>query len=98
MTLQQLEYLVALDKHRQFAKAAAACNVTQPTLSTMIQRLEEELGVQLFDRQRQPVEPTAIGEKVIEQARRTLGASALIEELIAESRDTLSGIKPKSEE
>lgn len=91
MTLQQLEYLVALDKHRQFAKAAAACNVTQPTLSTMIQRLEEELGVQLFDRQRQPVEPTAIGEKVIEQARRTLGASALIEELIAESRDTLSG-------
>ena len=91
MTLQQLEYLVALDKHRQFAKAAAACNVTQPTLSTMIQRLEEELGVQLFDRQRQPVQPTAIGEKVIEQARRTLGASALIEELIAESRDTLSG-------
>ncbi len=78
MTLQQLEYLVALDKHRQFAKAAVACNVTQPTLSTMIQRLEEELGVLLFDRQKQPVRPTAIGEQIIKQARHTLASSAAI--------------------
>lgn len=91
MTLQQLEYLVALDKHRQFAKAAVACNVTQPTLSTMIQRLEEELGVLLFDRQKQPVRPTAIGEQIIKQARHTLASSAAIGELIVENRKNLSG-------
>lgn len=91
MTLQQLEYLVALDKHRQFAKAAIACNVTQPTLSTMIQRLEEELEVQLFDRQYQPVRPTAIGELVIAQAQKTLANAAGIFSLITESNHSLGG-------
>ena len=50
MTLQQLEYVVALADHGQFLKAAEACDVTQPTLSSMIQKLEEELGVKIFDR------------------------------------------------
>ncbi|NIM34523.1 MAG: LysR family transcriptional regulator, partial [Hydrotalea flava] len=55
MTLVQLEYIVALDTHRHFSTAAAACFVTQPTLSMQIQKLEEELGVKIFDRSKQPV-------------------------------------------
>ena len=61
MTLQQLEYVVALADHGQFLKAAEACEVTQPTLSSMIQKLEEELGAKLFDRRSKPVVPTAVG-------------------------------------
>ena len=67
MTLQQLEYIMAVYRHKHFAKAAEACNVTQPTLSSMIQKLEEELGVKIFDRKRQPVLPTPIGQNVIDQ-------------------------------
>ena len=72
MTIQQLEYILAVDQFRHFARAAEYCRVTQPTLSAMIQKLEEELGVKLFDRTMQPVCPTRIGEKVIAQARRIL--------------------------
>ena len=61
MTLQQLEYILAVDRHRHFGKAADACNVTQPTLSAMIGKLEEELNAKLFDRNQQPVCPTPIG-------------------------------------
>ncbi len=89
MTLQQLEYLLALSKHRQFAKAAAACNVTQPTLSAMIQRLEEELGVLLFDRSLQA--PTPIGEKIVSQAQKTILESKQIKDLVAEEFSSLSG-------
>lgn len=91
MTLQQLEYLIALDKHKRFAKAAEACNVTQPTLSTMIQRLEEELGVILFDRSRQPVVPTAIGLRLIEQAKRILSEAGKIPEIIKEEKEEICG-------
>ncbi len=89
MTLQQLEYLLALDKHRQFAKAAAACDVTQPTLSTMIQRLEEELGVTLFDRTQQ--RPTAIGIKVIEQAQQILQEASQVKCIIDEEKNSIQG-------
>ena len=65
MTIQQLEYILAVDQFRHFARAAEYCRVTQPTLSAMIQKLEDELGVKLFDRTVQPVCPTAIGQKVI---------------------------------
>ena len=61
MTLIQLEYIVALDKHRHFAAAAKSCFITQPTLSMQIQKLEEELGVKIFDRSKQPVLPTEQG-------------------------------------
>lgn len=70
MTIQQLEYILAVDQFRHFAKAAEYCRVTQPTLSAMIQKLEDELGVKLFDRSMTPVCPTAIGKKVLEQAVR----------------------------
>lgn len=61
MTLQQLEYIIALGRLRHFAKAADYCEVTQPTLSAMVQKLEDELGVKIFDRRHKPLEPTPIG-------------------------------------
>lgn len=63
MTLQQMEYIVALNKYRHFVLAAEACGVTQPTLSAMIQKLEEELDVKIFNRDRKNITPTRIGEK-----------------------------------
>jgi LysR family hydrogen peroxide-inducible transcriptional activator len=69
MTLTQLEYIVALDTHRHFVFASEKCFVTQPTLSMQIQKLEEELGVKIFDRTKQPVIPTEIGKSIIAQAR-----------------------------
>jgi LysR family hydrogen peroxide-inducible transcriptional activator len=69
MTLQQLNYLVALDTHRQFVKAAESCFVTQPTLTMQIQKLEEEVGGQLFQRDTSPIVPTALGIIMIEKAR-----------------------------
>ena len=65
MTLQQMEYVLAVDRFRHFAKAAEHCRVTQPTLSAMIQKLEEELGTKIFDRGQQPVCPTSAGVLVI---------------------------------
>ncbi len=78
MNLQQLDYIVAIDTHRSFAKAAAACFVTQPTLSSMVKKLEEELGVTLFDRTKPPVVPTAIGSEIVERARAVLREAALL--------------------
>lgn len=72
MNLQQLEYIIAVDTHRHFATAAEHCFVTQPTLSMMIQKLEDELGLKIFDRSRQPVEPTPEGKKIISRARHIL--------------------------
>ncbi len=63
ITLIQLEYLVAVDTYRHFATAAEKCFVTQPTLSMQIKKLEDELGVMLFDRSKQPVVPTMAGRK-----------------------------------
>ena len=75
MTLVQLEYIVALDTHRNFVLAAEKCFITQPTLSMQIQKLEDNLGVKLFDRTKQPVIPTEIGVEIINQARIVLQES-----------------------
>jgi len=91
MTLTQLEYIVALDTHRHFAVAAEKCFVTQPTLSMQIQKLEEELGVKIFDRTKQPVIPTEVGTDIIAQARITLRESNMIRQIINDQKDTLSG-------
>lgn len=91
MTIQQLEYLLAVDRYRHFAKAAEHCRVTQPTLSMMIQKLEDELGVKLFDRSSQPVKPTAAGIKVIEQARSVLHEASLIKDIVKEEEHSLKG-------
>lgn len=69
MNLQQLEYILALDKHRNFVKAAQACFVTQPTLSAMVSKLEDELDMKIFDRSRHPMEPTQEGKAILTQAQ-----------------------------
>ena len=88
MTLQQMEYIVALDKYRHFVLAAEACGVTQPTLSAMIQKLEEELDVKIFNRDRKNITPTRIGEKIIRQAQIVLNETQCIKvhnDLLSES-------------
>lgn len=91
MTLVQLEYLVALDTYRHFATAAQNSFITQPTLSMQVQKLEDELGVKLFDRSKQPVVPTEIGDVVIRQARILLRESAKIKEIVDEHKGTVAG-------
>lgn len=91
MTLQQLEYILAVDRFRHFAKAAEYCRVTQPTLSAMIQKLEEELDTKIFDRSQQPVCPTPIGMHIIEQARQVLVQTNRIKNIIEEEKHSLSG-------
>lgn len=91
MTLTQLEYIVALDTHRHFLQASDKCFVTQPTLSMQIQKLEEELGVKIFDRTKQPVMPTDIGASLIAQARVILREAQLIKQMISDQQDALTG-------
>ena len=91
MTLQQLEYIDALFQLRHFAKAADRCGVTQPTLSAMIQKLEAELDVRLFDRTSQQVTPTAVGKLVVEQARTVLLNARRIKEIVAEEKQCIAG-------
>jgi LysR family transcriptional regulator, hydrogen peroxide-inducible genes activator len=69
ITLTQLEYIVAVDTYRHFGKAAESCFITQPTLSMQIKKLEEDLEIIIFDRSRQPLIPTDVGQRIIEQAR-----------------------------
>lgn len=89
MTLQQLQYIIALDRHRHFVKAAEECGVSQPTLSAMIARLEEELDVKIFDRTKQPVEPTRLGTEIIRQARIVLQQSRELRELVQQGKESL---------
>ena len=91
MNLQQLEYIVAVDTLRHFSSAAAKCNVTQPTLSMMIQKLEEELEVKIFDRSKQPVQTTEIGQTVVDQARMILGEAGNLKKLVAQQKGAISG-------
>jgi len=91
MTLTQLEYIIALDAHRHFVLAAEKCFVTQPTLSMQIQKLEEELGVKIFDRTKQPVIPTEIGVSIIAQAQTILRESKMVKQLINDQKDIMTG-------
>jgi LysR family hydrogen peroxide-inducible transcriptional activator len=91
MTFVQLEYVVAVDTYRHFATAAEHCFVTQPTLSMQVQKLEEELGVKIFDRSKQPVVPTEIGIEIIEQSRRILSEKNVIKELVQTKKGILTG-------
>ncbi len=91
MNFQQLEYIDALDRERHFIRAAEQCHVTQATLSMMIRKLEDELGVVLFDRSKQPVIPTEIGVRIIRQARVVLREQEKMRTLIAESQAELTG-------
>ena len=83
MTLQQMEYIVAVDKYRHFAKAAESCGVSQSTLSSLVQKLEFELDVIIFDRNSHPVRPTAVGAEIINRAQQVLFNAAQVRELVA---------------
>lgn len=91
MNLAQLRYVVALDEHRHFSRAAEACGVMQPTLSTQLGKLESELEVEIFDRDRRPVEPTDLGHKIVEQARRVLQEAGRFDGMILEARGVVAG-------
>ncbi|MDH7795696.1 MULTISPECIES: LysR substrate-binding domain-containing protein [unclassified Beijerinckia] len=91
MNLRDLQYIIALSEHGHFGKAAAACNVSQPTLSGQIAKLEEELGITVFHRVGRSVRPTEAGEEIIEHARRAVSASQDIVDIARANRDPLSG-------
>ncbi len=92
MTFTQLEYINAVNIHRHFATAAESCYVTQPTLSMQIQKLEEELGVKIFDRSKQPVIPTEAGQEILEFARKILADKNNMEEHLAAQKGIVNGI------
>jgi LysR family hydrogen peroxide-inducible transcriptional activator len=91
MTLTQLSYIVAVDTHRHFGKAAEQCFVTQPALSMHIRKLEEELGIQIFDRTATPIRPTDLGEQVIAQARVVLAEGERLREMLNEEKAEVAG-------
>lgn len=91
MTLQQLEYILALEKYRQFGPAAEACNITQSTLSTMIKKLEDELDTVIFDRTKHPISPTIAGELLLQQARTVLFHANQLKEMSLNERQRISG-------
>ncbi len=91
MTLTELKYIVAVARERHFGRAAEACFVSQPTLSVAIKKLEDELGVQLFERGSSEVSITPVGSQIVEQAQRVLEESSAIKEIARQGKDPLVG-------
>lgn len=91
MTLTELRYIVAVARQRHFGRAAEACFVSQPTLSVAVKKLEEELGLALFERGTGEVSVTPAGQKIVEQAQRVLEEAARIRDIAAAGRDPLAG-------
>ena len=91
MTLTELRYLVNLDKERHFGRAAERSFVSQPTLSVALKKLEDQLGVILFERNRGEARPTPVGERIIAQARRVLAEAALVGDIAKQGQDELTG-------
>lgn len=91
MTIQQLEYIIAVDKYHHFGKAAEACGVTQPTLSLMIKKMEDELDVRIFDRDAYPIATTEVGRKIIDKANIVLFNLYQIPEITKTEKELTSG-------
>src|SRR5580693_2993785 len=91
MNLQEIRYLVAVAEHRHFGRAAEACNVSQPTLSSQIRKLENELGVTLLERTNKRVDMTPVGSQILEHASRVLAETGQIESVARAARDPLVG-------
>ncbi len=91
ISLIQMQYVVAVDTYRHFATAAEKCFVSQPTLSMQLKKMEDELGLILFDRSRQPVVPTEAGRNVIAQSRLVLQEADKIGRIAMEAKDEISG-------
>ncbi len=92
ITLTQLEYIVAVDTYRHFGKAAEHCFITQPTLSMQIKKLEEDLEIIIFDRSKQPLIPTDIGQRIVEQARIVLKQTEEINNIVKDHKNKVSGL------
>ncbi len=91
MTLQQLQYVIALDNHRHFVKAAASCFVAQPTLTLQVKKLEDEVGLTIYDRSAKPLKPTIQGENFILKARQIIREVNSLKEMINSDRQLLEG-------
>lgn len=91
MTLTELKYIVAVARHKHFGHAAEACFVAQPTLSVAIKKLEDELGVTLFERGGSEISMTPLGSKIVAQAERVLEQTAVIKEIAKQNKDPLIG-------
>lgn len=91
MTIIQLEYIIAVDTHKNFAEAAQSCFVSQPALSMQIKKIEEELGVLVFDRSKKPVLTTDIGKLIIQQAREAVRQVHRINEIIDNQKGEIGG-------
>jgi LysR family hydrogen peroxide-inducible transcriptional activator len=91
MTITQLYYVLAVAENQNFTKAAAKCFVTQPTLSMQIQKLEDQLGVQIFDRSKKPIELTNIGRKIVTQARNIVNESYRIQDIVDQQKGFIGG-------
>lgn len=92
ITLTQLEYIVAVDTYRHFGKAAEACFITQPTLSMQIKKLEEELEIIIFDRSKQPLIPTDVGIRIIEQSRVVLKQAEELDNIVKDHKNQVTGL------
>jgi LysR family hydrogen peroxide-inducible transcriptional activator len=91
MTITQLEYILAVEKYKHFGKAAQACAVTQPTLSMQLQKVEEELGIIIFDRSKNPILTTLEGRQVVEQAKTVLREFKKIFSIVESSKNEIRG-------
>ena len=91
MTLTELKYVIAVARERHFGRAAESCFVSQPSLSVAIKKLEEELGVSIFERRTPDISITPVGAAIIEQAQKVLEESRLISEIAKRGQDPLAG-------
>jgi len=91
MTITQLNYVLAVAEHQNFTKAAEKCFVTQPTLSMQIQKLEDELDIQIFDRSKKPIALTEVGRKIVHQARNIVNESERISDIVDQQKGFIGG-------
>ena len=91
MTITQLHYVLAVAEHQNFTKAASYCHVTQPTLSMQVQKLEDELNVQIFDRGKKPIELTAVGTKIVAQAKNIVAEAERINDIVDQEKGFIGG-------
>ena len=91
MTITQLQYVLAVAEHKNFTLAAEKCFVTQPTLSMQIQKIEEELNVQIFDRTKKPIQLTEIGKKIVNQAKNIVNEAGRIKDIVEQEKGFIGG-------
>ncbi len=91
MTITQLQYVLAVAEHKNFTLAAEKCFVTQPTLSMQIQKVEEELNIQIFDRTKKPIQLTDIGQKIVNQAKNIVNEADRMKDIVEQQKGFIGG-------